>query len=147
MTNEEIHAKLASIISQKVDRRIAVEQVKLGSRLREDLGIDSLAVTEMLYEIEEAFGEPGASPGEALVRDGELAAGGRLVAGSLGARLGAVLDANVAGAALSSAEALGSGDVDGTVDGSDTDVHPAIAKISAVAASPRRARVNMCARP
>ncbi len=56
MTNEEIHAKLATLINQKVDRRIAVEQVRLDSRLREDLGIDSLAVTEMLYEIEEAFG-------------------------------------------------------------------------------------------
>ncbi len=56
MTKQEIHSTLAHIIAQKVDRRIAVEQVRLESRLREDLGIDSLAVTEMLYEIEETFG-------------------------------------------------------------------------------------------
>jgi len=56
MTPEQIHAKLAHIISEKVDCRIGVEKVQLDSRLREDLGIDSLAVTEMLYEIEEAFG-------------------------------------------------------------------------------------------
>jgi acyl carrier protein len=56
MTTEQIHATLARLINEKVDRRIAIEQVRLDSRLREDLGIDSLAVTEMLYEIEEAFG-------------------------------------------------------------------------------------------
>jgi acyl carrier protein len=56
MTTQEIHAKLATLIHQKVDSRVAVEQVTLDSRLREDLGIDSLAVTEMLYEIEETFG-------------------------------------------------------------------------------------------
>jgi acyl carrier protein len=56
MTTQEIHAKLATLIHQKVDSRVAVEQVTLESRLREDLGIDSLAVTEMLYEIEETFG-------------------------------------------------------------------------------------------
>jgi acyl carrier protein len=56
MTREEIHTKLAQLINQKVDRRLGVEQIKLDSRLREDLGIDSLAVAEMLYEIEAAFG-------------------------------------------------------------------------------------------
>lgn len=56
MTSQEIHTKLAQLINEKVDRRIAVEQIQLDSRLREDLGIDSLAVTEMLYEIEQAFG-------------------------------------------------------------------------------------------
>lgn len=56
MTSEEIHAKLAQLIHEKVDRRIRVEQVQPQSRLREDLGIDSLAVTEMLYEIEQSFG-------------------------------------------------------------------------------------------
>jgi acyl carrier protein len=56
MTTDQIHSKLATIIAQKVDTHIAAEQVTLDSRLREDLGIDSLAVAEMLYEIEEAFG-------------------------------------------------------------------------------------------
>jgi acyl carrier protein len=56
MTTQEIHAKLANIISQKVDQRIAVERIRLDSRLRVDLGIDSLAVTELLYEIEDVFG-------------------------------------------------------------------------------------------
>jgi acyl carrier protein len=56
MTTEQIHAKLAQLINEKVDWRIGVEKVQLDSRLREDLGIDSLAVTEMLYEIEQTFG-------------------------------------------------------------------------------------------
>ena len=56
MTTEQIHSKLATIIAQKVDSRVVPEQVSLDSRLREDLGIDSLAVAEMLYEIEEVFG-------------------------------------------------------------------------------------------
>jgi acyl carrier protein len=56
MTRQEIHTKLAQLIHEKVDRRLAVEQIQLDSRLREDLGIDSLAVTEMLYEIEQVFG-------------------------------------------------------------------------------------------
>jgi acyl carrier protein len=56
MTTDQIHSKLATIIAQKVESNIAIEQVTLDSRLREDLGIDSLAVAEMLYEIEEVFG-------------------------------------------------------------------------------------------
>jgi acyl carrier protein len=56
MTTEQIHSKLATIIAQKVDNHVVPEQVNLDSRLREDLGIDSLAVAEMLYEIEEVFG-------------------------------------------------------------------------------------------
>jgi acyl carrier protein len=56
MTPDQIHSKLATIIAEKVDSHIAPEQVTLDSRLREDLGIDSLAVAEMLYEIEEVFG-------------------------------------------------------------------------------------------
>ena len=56
MTPEEIRVQLATIIAEKVDSHIAPEQVTLDSRLREDLGIDSLAVAEMLYEIEEVFG-------------------------------------------------------------------------------------------
>ena len=56
MTTDQIHSKLATIIADKIDSHIAPEHVTLDSRLREDLGIDSLAVAEMLYEIEETFG-------------------------------------------------------------------------------------------
>ncbi len=56
MTIEDIHATLARLIAENVDRHIAIESIQLDSRLREDLGIDSLAVAEMLYEIEEVFG-------------------------------------------------------------------------------------------
>ena len=56
MNRQEIHAKLADIISQKIDKRIGVEQMKLDSRLREDLGVDSLSLAELLYDIEDVFG-------------------------------------------------------------------------------------------
>jgi acyl carrier protein len=56
MTTEEIRAKLATIITQKVNTRISVEQIQWNTRLRDDLGIDSLAVAELLYEIEAVFG-------------------------------------------------------------------------------------------
>ena len=58
MTTEEIRSKLAALIAKKVDPRIASEQIEWDSRLRDDLGIDSLAVAELLYEIEETFGTP-----------------------------------------------------------------------------------------
>jgi acyl carrier protein len=66
MTAEEIRAKLATIIAEKVNRRISVQQIQWDTRLRDDLGIDSLAVAELMYEIEDTFGtaleetEPGA---------------------------------------------------------------------------------------
>ena len=56
MTTEEIRAKLATIITQKVNNRLSVEQIQWNTRLRDDLGIDSLAVAELLYEIEAVFG-------------------------------------------------------------------------------------------
>jgi acyl carrier protein len=56
MTTQEIHKTLVRLIAQKIDRRIPAEQVRLDARLHEDLGIDSLGMTEMLFEIEEAFG-------------------------------------------------------------------------------------------
>ena len=56
MTTEEIRAKLATIITEKVDGRIAPQQIQWNTRLRDDLGIDSLAVSELMYEIEDAFG-------------------------------------------------------------------------------------------
>jgi acyl carrier protein len=66
MTPEEIRAKLATIIAEKIGSRTSVQQVQWDTRLRDDLGIDSLAVAELMYEIEETFGttledtEPGA---------------------------------------------------------------------------------------
>jgi acyl carrier protein len=56
MTAEEIRAKLATIIAEKVNRRISVQQIQWDTRLRDDLGIDSLAVAELMYEIEDTFG-------------------------------------------------------------------------------------------
>ena len=66
MTPEEIRAQLATIIAEKVTNRISAEQIHWDTRLRDDLGIDSLAVAELMYEIEDMFGttleetEPGA---------------------------------------------------------------------------------------
>jgi len=66
MTPEEIRAKLATIIAEKLNSRISVQQIQWDTRLRDDLGIDSLAVAELMYEIEDTFGatledtEPGA---------------------------------------------------------------------------------------
>jgi len=65
MTKEEIHSKLATIIVEKVNSRLDVKQIQWDTRLRDDLGVDSLAVAELLYEIEATFGttledtEPG----------------------------------------------------------------------------------------
>ena len=56
MTQEEIRTKLAAIIAEKVNSRISAEQVEWDTRLRDDLGIDSLAVAELMYEIEGTFG-------------------------------------------------------------------------------------------
>ncbi len=50
MTTEETRTKLATLIALKVDRRIKAEQIEWDSRLPDDLGIDSLAVAELLYE-------------------------------------------------------------------------------------------------
>lgn len=56
MTSEEIRAQLATIIAEKVNTRISVQQIQWDTRLRDDLGIDSLAVAELMYEIEDTFG-------------------------------------------------------------------------------------------
>ena len=56
MTPEEIRVQLATIIAEKVNSRISVQQIQWDTRLRDDLGIDSLAVAELMYEIEDAFG-------------------------------------------------------------------------------------------
>ncbi len=56
MTPEEIRAKLATIIAEKVNSRVLAQQIQWDTRLREDLGIDSLEVAELMYEIEDTFG-------------------------------------------------------------------------------------------
>jgi acyl carrier protein len=56
MTPEEIRAKLATIIAEKVNSRTSAQQIQWDTRLRDDLGIDSLAVAELMYEIEDTFG-------------------------------------------------------------------------------------------
>ena len=66
MTPEEIREQLTTIIAEKIGTRISVQQIQWDTRLRDDLGIDSLAVAELMYEIEDTFGatledtEPGA---------------------------------------------------------------------------------------
>jgi acyl carrier protein len=56
MTPEEIRARLAAIITERVNTRLSVQQIQWDTRLRDDLGIDSLAVAELMYEIEATFG-------------------------------------------------------------------------------------------
>ena len=56
MTLEEIRARLAAIITERVNTRLSVQQIQWDTRLRDDLGIDSLAVAELMYEIEATFG-------------------------------------------------------------------------------------------
>jgi acyl carrier protein len=56
MTTGEIYNKLSTIITEKVNSHISPQQIQWETRLRDDLGIDSLAVAELMYEIEETFG-------------------------------------------------------------------------------------------
>ena len=56
MTPEEIRSKLATIIAEKVNSRVSTQQIQWDTRLRDDLGFDSLAAAELMYEIEDTFG-------------------------------------------------------------------------------------------
>jgi acyl carrier protein len=56
MTAEEIREKLATLIAAQVGSQISARQIQWDTRLRDDLGIDSLAVAELMYEIEDTFG-------------------------------------------------------------------------------------------
>ena len=53
MTRQEIELKVREILT----RTLAVDPARLAgsTRLAEDLGVDSFAVVELLFEIEEAF--------------------------------------------------------------------------------------------
>ena len=56
MTQEEIRDMLAKILVERLNCAVAVGQVGWDSTLRDDLGIDSLGASELLFEIEETFG-------------------------------------------------------------------------------------------
>jgi len=56
MTPDEIRDRLASIIVERLNSGVSVDEVGWNSTLRDDLGIDSLGSAELLFEIEEAFG-------------------------------------------------------------------------------------------
>lgn len=56
MKPDEIRARLERIITEGLSKPIALGDVTMDSRLREDLAIDSLETVEMLFEIEEEFG-------------------------------------------------------------------------------------------
>jgi acyl carrier protein len=58
MTTDEIRDRLAHIIVEKINSGVAMTEVRWESNLRDDLGIDSLAAAELLFEIEEEFGAP-----------------------------------------------------------------------------------------
>ena len=54
MNKEEIQSKLVEVISKHI--QIDAATVTPDQNLRFDLGLDSLDVAEMVYEIEETFG-------------------------------------------------------------------------------------------
>ncbi len=56
MTPEQIHSRLATLIAERVNRALMPSQITLDAQLREDLGIDSLCASELMFEIEEEFG-------------------------------------------------------------------------------------------
>jgi acyl carrier protein len=58
MTTEEIRDRLAHIIVEKLNSGVAMAEVRWENNLRDDLGIDSLAAAELLFEIEQEFGAP-----------------------------------------------------------------------------------------
>jgi acyl carrier protein len=56
MTTENIHSRLTALITERVNRVVTPAQVTLDARLRDDLGIDSLCASELIFEIQEEFG-------------------------------------------------------------------------------------------
>jgi acyl carrier protein len=58
MTTEEIRDRLAHIIVERLNSGVAMAEVRWESNLRDDLGVDSLAAAELLFEIEQEFGAP-----------------------------------------------------------------------------------------
>jgi len=56
MTPAEIRIKLATLIAARISPRISAEQVQWDTRLRDQLGIHSRAMAELMCDIEETFG-------------------------------------------------------------------------------------------
>jgi acyl carrier protein len=58
MTTDKIRDRLARIIVDRINSGVAMAEIRWESNLRDDLGIDSLAAAELLFEIEQEFGAP-----------------------------------------------------------------------------------------
>jgi acyl carrier protein len=54
MSGEDVAARLISLLSQKLD--LPAEALGLDTSLRDDLGLDSMTLLEVLMEAEERFG-------------------------------------------------------------------------------------------
>ncbi len=55
MSHDEIIKRLGTILTEKMKKEIDMDKVTNDSMLQEDIGIDSLEVVELLYEIEQEF--------------------------------------------------------------------------------------------
>lgn len=56
MIIEHIYPRLVTVITERVNRAVVPAQVTFDANLRDDLGIDSLCASELMFEIEEEFG-------------------------------------------------------------------------------------------
>ena len=56
MSIENTHSRLRTLIVERVNRAVVPDQVTMDARLRDDLGIDSLCASELIFEIQEEFG-------------------------------------------------------------------------------------------
>ena len=54
MTYSEIEQKVKEILADKLN--LGVDKITSGSRLIDDLGVDSFASVEIMFELEEKFG-------------------------------------------------------------------------------------------
>lgn len=54
MNTAEIELKVRNIVAQKFD--VSLDQVQADTNLANELGLDSFAAVELMFELEEAFG-------------------------------------------------------------------------------------------
>jgi acyl carrier protein len=54
MNSAEIELKVRNIVAQKFD--VSLDQVQADTNLANELGLDSFAAVELMFELEEAFG-------------------------------------------------------------------------------------------